>query len=170
MAGEAQAAGDGRVAKSFLCPTEEDVAGCEYCGRGDDRLHHISTVIARLKVGGAIRKGEWKDTPFGYAVVGRRGSTFDRDRDVDWIYVDYIEETSYVAGYADVSATIHHLVGATFDATNRDGRRGIAPQTTHSGGAHDVCNTIWGGDEWGKVGRRRLSVGIITEVNNDKGL
>ena len=33
-----------------------------------------------------------------------------------------------------------------------------------------MCNTIWGGDEWGEVGRRRLAVGIITEVNDDGGL
>ena len=59
---------------------------------------------------------------------------------------------------------------ATFDGTYRDRRLGIAMQTTHSGGAHGVCNTVWGGDEWGEVGRRRLGVGIITEVNDDGGL
>jgi hypothetical protein len=54
VAGEAKAAGDGGVAKAFLRPTEEDVAGCQYCRRGDDCLRHISTVIACLKVGGTI--------------------------------------------------------------------------------------------------------------------
>ncbi len=58
MAGEAKAAGDGGVAKALLRPTEEYVAECEYCCRGDDGLHHISTVIACLKVGGTIREGE----------------------------------------------------------------------------------------------------------------
>jgi len=59
---------------------------------------------------------------------------------------------------------------ATFDGTYRDRRLGIAMQTTHSGGAHDVCNTIWDGDEGCDVGRRRLSVSIVTEINNDGGL
>ena len=58
MAGEAKAAGDVGVAKAYLCPTEEDVAGREYCCQVDDCLHHISTLIAHLKVGGTIRKGE----------------------------------------------------------------------------------------------------------------
>ncbi len=43
MAGEAKAARDGGVAKAFLSPTEEDVAGCKYCRREII----VSTILAQ---------------------------------------------------------------------------------------------------------------------------
>jgi hypothetical protein len=73
VAGEAKAARDGGVAKAFLSPTEEDVAGCKYSCRGYYSANHISAIEERLVVNSNLGESERQYAMLVDLVVQRGG-------------------------------------------------------------------------------------------------